>query len=256
MNTTAKAEAEIKGLVDKRFSNQVVHYLGIQYASIAERFAISLLREGFGDKKDFTTFGPRCPQPPMNVAESMHVPKHIQQDPPESEDELLCCNLNVSCPLDSSATHLPVLFWIHGGGQATSYPTAQNRLGDPGPLVAHSIELGKPIILVTINYRLNIFGFGHEHSEKNVGLQDQMVALQWVKQNISQFRGDKACSICKPLKSLFIDLLRTILPLGVNLLEEAILMLSLPVGLGLNEQSLPPVLSIPPLRAPRDPAMS
>jgi len=71
-----------------------------------------------------------------------------------------------------------------------AYGNAQHRLGDAGPLVAQSIELGKPIILVTIHYRLNIFSFGNGEGEVNLALQDQQAALTWVKTHIVKFGGD------------------------------------------------------------------
>lgn len=71
-----------------------------------------------------------------------------------------------------------------------AYGNAEQRLGDAGPLVAQSIELGKPIILVTIHYRLNIFSFGNGEGEVNLAIQDQKAALKWVKKNIDKFGGD------------------------------------------------------------------
>lgn len=56
--------------------------------------------------------------------------------------------------------------------------------------MAQSIELGKPIVLVTIHYRLNIFGFGDQEGELNLGLQDQRVSIEWVKRYIKDFGGD------------------------------------------------------------------
>jgi Carboxylesterase type B len=55
--------------------------------------------------------------------------------------------------------------------------------------VADSIEAGKPIIFVSINYRLNIFNFG-DGKEKNLALKDQRLGIEWVRKNISFFGGD------------------------------------------------------------------
>ena len=71
-----------------------------------------------------------------------------------------------------------------------AYGNAAQRLGDPGPLVAQSISLSKPIILVTIHYRLNIFGFGDGETDLNLSHQDQHAALTWTKAHISKFGGD------------------------------------------------------------------
>lgn len=60
---------------------------------------------------------------------------------------------------------------------------------DPTKLVAASIEAGKPIIFVSINYRLNIFSFG-DGKEKNLALKDQQLGIEWVRNNIASFGGD------------------------------------------------------------------
>lgn len=59
-------------------------------------------------------------------------------------------------------------------------------------LCARSISLGKPVIMVSINYRLSIFGFGalSDGTGANNGLFDQRLALQWVKKHIRGFGGD------------------------------------------------------------------
>ncbi|KAI9059112.1 alpha/beta-hydrolase [Trametes sanguinea] len=86
---------------------------------------------------------------------------------------------------------LPVLAFIFGGG-FTFGSTAQN----PGnSVIERSIELGQPIIYVSMNYRVGAFGFlgGKEIKEAgvgNLGLQDQRVALRWIKEHISAFGGD------------------------------------------------------------------
>lgn len=182
---------KLKGVVDPRYNNEVVHFRGIPYATIAQRFAKPQLTKTFpGDTTDYTQFGPRCPQIDFDIRDFMQIPKTVAQDEPQKEDELRCANLNVTCPSSTSATNLPVLMWIYGGSMTNAYGNAQHRLGDAGPLVAQSIELGKPIILVTIHYRLNIFSFGTGEGEVNLALQDQQAALKWVKTNIARFGGD------------------------------------------------------------------
>ncbi|KAJ3463722.1 hypothetical protein MRS44_008508 [Fusarium solani] len=56
--------------------------------------------------------------------------------------------------------------------------------------VAESVNSDKPIVIVTFNYRLNIFAFGDGVGERNLALQDQRLALQWVSDNIRDFGGD------------------------------------------------------------------
>ncbi|XP_008553322.2 juvenile hormone esterase-like [Microplitis demolitor] len=77
------------------------------------------------------------------------------------------------------------MFWIHGGG--FSYGSGNDDRSGPDYLVQ------KNIVLVTINYRLNIFGFlnlDDKEAAGNQGLKDQVMALKWVQQNIDKFGGD------------------------------------------------------------------
>ncbi|XP_021369858.1 carboxylesterase 5A-like [Mizuhopecten yessoensis] len=99
-----------------------------------------------------------------------------------SED---CLYLNVFVPnsLDASAKRA-VMVWIHGG----SFISGSGSGTDGSALALHG-----DVIVVTINYRLNIFGFfttGDNSATGNYGLWDQMLALQWVKNNIGDFGGD------------------------------------------------------------------
>lgn len=57
-------------------------------------------------------------------------------------------------------------------------------------LVADSSDLGRPIVAVTIQYRLNVFAFGDDDSPANLALQDQSLALEWVQKHIGGFGGD------------------------------------------------------------------
>lgn len=126
-----------------------------------------------------------CPQPRpgINGRKEFYPIEEVM-----SED---CLYLNVWTPAQSSEERLPVLFWIHGGAFMTGY--------------GHSSHFGgerfcrQGIILVTINYRLNIFGWmtHPELSQENengisgnYGLLDQLYALEWVKRNIHAFGGD------------------------------------------------------------------
>lgn len=63
---------------------------------------------------------------------------------------------------------------------------------DTTKIVADSISAGKPIITVTPNYRLNLFGFGDGKGtgEINLSLKDQALAIDWVRKHVSGFGGD------------------------------------------------------------------
>ena len=110
-------------------------------------------------------------------------------DAPFSED---CLYLNVwtKAPGDTGKK-LPVAMWIHGGAFMAGWGFENEMDGE-----AWAAE---DVVLVTINYRLGIFGFfnhpeltaesGHNASG-NYGLMDQIAALKWIKANIAQFGGD------------------------------------------------------------------
>jgi len=102
-----------------------------------------------------------------------------------------CLFLNVMTPAWPPKAKFPVMFWLHGGANAGG--TASAALYKDGTLVQHGV------VLVTVNYRLGVFGFlAHpkltresEHkSSGNYGLMDQIAALRWVKKNIAKFGGD------------------------------------------------------------------
>ncbi|PIL29438.1 hypothetical protein GSI_08380 [Ganoderma sinense ZZ0214-1] len=110
-------------------------------------------------------------------------------DVPQSED---CLNINVIVPAGTRpGAGLPVAAWIYGGG----FQVGSNAVRPGAVVVNRSIELGQPVIFVSMNYRLSAFGFlGGSEIQKaglgNLGLQDQREALRWVQRHISAFGGD------------------------------------------------------------------
>ncbi|KAK4894336.1 hypothetical protein LTR27_007469 [Elasticomyces elasticus] len=105
-----------------------------------------------------------------------------------------CLNLNVVRPQGAyEGLDLPVLVWMYGGG----FRQGSNR--DPqfntSYMVQTSMQIGHPVIVVSINYRLSAFGFiasqeAAGNGALNIGLQDQRQALRWVQENIRGFGGD------------------------------------------------------------------
>ncbi|KAI9436916.1 carotenoid ester lipase precursor [Lactarius indigo] len=108
---------------------------------------------------------------------------------PADED---CLTINVVKPSDATPkSKLPVIFWIFGGGFQIGGPSTY----DGGSFVARSIDIGQPVIYVSVNYRLSALGFlpGKEvKAEKvgNLGLLDQRLGMKWVQNYISEFGGD------------------------------------------------------------------
>ncbi|KAF2493637.1 alpha/beta-hydrolase [Lophium mytilinum] len=87
---------------------------------------------------------------------------------------------------------LPVFIWIHGGGWIGG-GSADPRY-NLSYLVGQSVEMGKPMIGISLNYRMLGFGFlsggDMEPTDFNAALKDQRLALQWIHDNIAAFGGD------------------------------------------------------------------
>ena len=103
--------------------------------------------------------------------------------PLTKQSENNCLTLNIWTPTTNDE-NLPVMFWIHGGGFIYS--------GSSRPIYdGHYLSKRGNVVVVTINYRLGIFGFLYiPDVMANLGMLDQILALKWVKENISHFGGD------------------------------------------------------------------
>lgn len=137
--------------------------------------------------RDCARPGPRCPQ--LGVGKgSFYEREFYPVEEPMDED---CLYLNVWTPAQSAGERLPVIFWVHGGAFMTGYGHSAHFDGEP--------FARQGVILVTINYRLNIFGWmvhpelsaeSDRHVSGNYGLLDQIFALEWVRRNIAALGGD------------------------------------------------------------------
>jgi para-nitrobenzyl esterase len=113
----------------------------------------------------------------------------FDQPPVQSSED--CLYLDVWAPQWPVKQSLPVMVWLHGGS---------NTVGSGTQSTYNGVSLTqRGVILVTLNYRLGVFGFfshpeltaeSPRHSSGNYGLLDQLAALAWVKRNIAQFGGD------------------------------------------------------------------
>lgn len=136
-------------------------------------------------------FGDAAVQEDHHEGEFYYKEFYWKGDPKRSED---CLYLNIWAPaktVGDTNAKLPVAFWVHGGAYLAGWGNEITMDGDDW--AQHGV------ILVTINYRLGIFGFlSHpaltaedpNHVSGNYGTYDQVAALKWVKENIAQFGGD------------------------------------------------------------------
>ena len=129
--------------------------------------------------RDTTSFGVPCAQNSGNG--------------PMANSQEDCLFLNIWNAEWPPILKKPVMLWIHGGGNYGG--TASSPASDGESLAQHGV------VMVSINYRLNIFGFfahpeltseSPHHTSGNYGLMDQVAALKWVHDNIAQFGGDPA----------------------------------------------------------------
>ncbi|KAJ7511629.1 carotenoid ester lipase precursor [Mycena galericulata] len=184
---TATAESPIVSLDYGNFlgvqDGNLTKFLGVPFAQPPARFERPKAPTPFQSVQNATTFGPTCPQrrlSPLPVPGANYT--CISED---------CLTLDVFTPAPRVDAKLPVLVWLYGGG----FEAGWSGDTDMRPTVEHSIALGEPVIIVVPNYRLSAWGFlsGKEASAAgvtNIGLRDQIFALEWVQQHISAFGGD------------------------------------------------------------------
>src|SRR5215469_18317386 len=126
-------------------AGKVKAFLGLPYAAppVGDlRWKAPQPAAKWKDERDATKYGAHCAQ--GRVFEDM-----VFQDNGASED---CLFLNVYTPANAKeSSKLPVMFWIHGGGYSGGGSSEPRHNGDFLPL--------KGVVLVTINYRLGVFGF-------------------------------------------------------------------------------------------------
>ncbi|KAJ4996290.1 Cocaine esterase [Colletotrichum sp. SAR 10_66] len=166
-------------------------YLGIPFAkSPPERFSPPQAPAKWTTPLTATAFKPACIQQFSDSGNAQTLQKAIFGNPTgpltaESED---CLYLNVFTPPTATPTSKKaVMFWIFPGN--LQFGTASLPIYD-----GSTLAVSQDVVVVTINYRTNIFGFSNSPEvatgSQNAGYLDQRFALQWVQDNIASFGGD------------------------------------------------------------------
>ena len=196
--STAAAKSLIvtkEGLVRGLETPPVDMFLGIPYAAppVGDlRWKPPLPRSGWSGVLDAKEFGSHCAQIAQVVGASstsedclflnVYVPNAPDDRPAETRDR--------ETKGSSDRRGRAVMVWIHGGALTA---------GESDDFDASRLTSIGGVIVVTINYRLGVFGFlahpaltaeSRNHASGNYGIQDQQFALKWVQQNIRAFGGD------------------------------------------------------------------
>lgn len=169
-----------QGAVRGASTNGVAVFKGIPYAAPPfgpNRFQPPQPHVAWEGVRDALEYGPTVPKPP-------YFPPFdaLFSDPVIPGED--CLNLNIWTP-DPAASGLPVLLWIHGGAFSN---------GSGAELTYDGTNFARDgVVCITINYRLGADGFLFlSDGIGNLGILDQIAALQWVQENISTFGGDPA----------------------------------------------------------------
>jgi len=199
-NTVVRASTGYyTGTIDQNFTN-VRKWLDIPYGvstSGRNRWMPPVPVPMSSESYDSTNYPPSCPQFVSAVPAiwNQQIPQYLVNwgapnntagisAPFASED---CLKLAIWTPANAtSESLLPVaMFWTGGGFQT-------NGIDLPGQIPTRWVSRSQEHIVITINYRMNIMGFPNAAGveDQNLGLLDQRVALEWVRDNIVHFGGD------------------------------------------------------------------
>ena len=187
-STGASTVQTLSGPVAGYIDDGVFIYKGIPYAK-ADRFAEPVDPEPWKDVRPSRAYGPTCPQDKRmgwyddNQAFAMHW-----DDGFPDED---CLRVNVWTSAIKADAKMPVMVWLHGGGFRAG--SGQEQIGYDGTNLARD----HGVVVVSLNHRLNALGFldlsayGAKYAHSgNLGMIDIVKALEWVRDNISNFGGD------------------------------------------------------------------
>src|SRR5690606_1716472 len=165
-------------------TNGISTYFGVPFAQppVAElRWKAPVPAASWTGVKETKKFGPR-PVQGLVFGDMNSWSEGVSED---------CLTLNVWTPAKRNSKDLPVLVYFYGGGFVAGDASEPRYNGES--------MAKKGVVVVTVNYRLGVFGFlahpelsaeASYRGSGNYGLLDQALALQWVKDNIAAFGGN------------------------------------------------------------------
>lgn len=196
--TVQTSSGTVTGFVDKRHAANVRQFLGIPYAQppIGDRRwrpPIHLGKDAGRQKIQAAKLPPSCPQYLSSRRTSIYTLdvlefnlQGLNKTGERSED---CLKLSIWAPREQSRQSLlPVLIYVYGGA------FSNGGINVPYQIPTQWVQRTQGHIVVSFNYRLNIFGFPNAKGlkDQNLGLLDQRLAVQWIHRNIVAFGGDPA----------------------------------------------------------------
>ncbi|KAF2149811.1 alpha/beta-hydrolase [Myriangium duriaei CBS 260.36] len=172
---------------------RVREYLGIPYAAppVGEgRFAAPLQYTGTATQ-NASSFGPRCPQtqgkpvayPDQTPQAQRVIAAFAAQDNATMSEDCLTLNIWAGPPRSYDAPNKPVLVFFYGGRWSIGDTVSSFYSGA-------NLANAEDVIVITLNYRINIFGFPGVGDDKNLAFLDQKLAVEWISKNVAAFGGD------------------------------------------------------------------
>ena len=184
-DNVAKVEGgELQGVAE----GGVVRFLGVPYAAppVGDlRWAPPQSPLGWKGRREAKVHAPGCVQVVTPEGFGPWTKEYVTPAP-VAED---CLYANVWAPSGPSAKPRPIMVWIHGG----AFMSGSNSV----PIYDGTELAKKGVVVISINYRLGLFGFagfreaaGEKGGGANFGLQDIVASLHWVQRNAAAFGGD------------------------------------------------------------------